>query len=249
MNVYEKKKWIRKIGQENNSKVRVIFLPHAGGSASFFYELCSYLNPTIECIAIQYPGRQDRLDEDMIGNIDDYADLITEAIEDLEDKPTILFGHSMGSIIAYNMLSRNKEKLGFVKFLLVSAHNPPNKYIDYDSDSLEDDAIIDYLKEIGGLDEIILSNNDMMKVILPTVKNDLKAVKSFFINNPLQIEVPVCAIIGSEDKYTDMISVGEWGYLTNKWFDIRELIGGHFYMLDNWGKLSEIIFECLNKLD
>ncbi|WP_052020678.1 thioesterase II family protein [Paenibacillus pini] len=126
MQTIEAKKWIRKFKDNPNSTVRLVVLPHAGGNANFYKDLIQYLSPDIECIIIQYPGRQERLIEDMVDNIDDYADKVTNVLNLIDgEKPTILFGHSMGALIAYNMLYRNGHKLTSIEKLVVSCHTPP----------------------------------------------------------------------------------------------------------------------------
>ena len=121
MNANEGEKWIRRFHHApNHVHERVIVLPHAGGSANFYWGLFAELSASgMECMAIQYPGRQDRFEEEMIESIEEYADLIAEVLTGLDDKPTILFGHSMGASIGYNLLAR--QELPFVDVFMVSA--------------------------------------------------------------------------------------------------------------------------------
>jgi len=249
MNSSEQKKWIRKFSELDTAKGRIIILPHAGGSASFFYELCADLSSSIECIAIQYPGRQDRFGEDLIKSIEEYADIITEVIVGLDDKPTILFGHSMGALIGYNMLVRHESDLSFVNLFLASAHNPPQNNPQFVNDSLgNDNNIIAYLKEMGGLDDALLLNQDIMKVILPAVKNDLQAVSKFFDKRSTKIQAPIIAVIGINDKSTNIESTSGWSDLTSKYFKIVQLPGGHFYLSDEHKKLAKIILKSFDNI-
>ncbi|UYY98649.1 alpha/beta fold hydrolase [Peribacillus frigoritolerans] len=247
MNAIERKKWIRKYGDSDTTHERVIFLPHAGGSANFFHELCVDLSSSIECIAIQYPGRQDRFDEKMINSIEEYSDIITEVILGLDDKPTMLFGHSMGSLIAYNMLVRYESELPFINLLLASAHNPPQnnpKYVDYDS--MSNDNIIAYLKRLGGFDDVLLSDPNIIEIILPAVRNDLQAVSKYSNKSDVKINVPILAIIGDQDRSTDIESTSVWSELTTKEFQIIQLPGGHFYLSNEYKSLKKIILQAFD---
>ncbi|MEK8172459.1 alpha/beta fold hydrolase [Streptomyces sp. M19] len=89
--------------------VRLVCLPHAGGSASFFFPVATALAPTVEVLAVQYPGRQTRRHEPGIDNIPDYADQIFAALRHLDDRPLALFGHSMGAVLAYEVALRMRE--------------------------------------------------------------------------------------------------------------------------------------------
>ncbi|MED3853936.1 alpha/beta fold hydrolase [Priestia megaterium] len=247
MNEIERKKWIRKYGDSDKTHGRVVFLPHAGGSANFFHRLCVDLSSNIECIAIQYPGRQDRFDEKMINSIEEYSDIITEVILGLDDKPTMLFGHSMGSLIAYNILLKYQSELPFITRLLASAHNPPKskpKYVDYDS--MSNDNLIAYLKRLGGFDDVLLSDPNIMEIVLPAVRNDLQAVSKYSNKSNTKINVPITAIIGEHDQSTDIESTSVWSELTTKEFQIIQLPGGHFYLSNEYRSLKKIILQAFD---
>ncbi|MEY9893890.1 surfactin synthase thioesterase subunit [Catenulispora sp. MAP12-49] len=55
--------WIRRYHPSPDAPVRLLCLPHAGGSASFFRAVSQALAPKVEVLAVQYPGRQDRRGE------------------------------------------------------------------------------------------------------------------------------------------------------------------------------------------
>ncbi|MEH7463802.1 alpha/beta fold hydrolase [Bacillus thuringiensis] len=249
MNESEKRKWIRKFGNSDNMSHRIIFLPHAGGSANFFHNLCLDLSLDVECIAIQYPGRQDRFDEKMIDSIDEYSNIIAEIIMGLENKPTILFGHSMGALIAYNMLSKHGSKLPFINLFLASAHNPPRinfRCVDYNSMSNND--LIAYLKELGEFNDVLLTDSNIIEIILPAVRNDLQAVSNYHYQGGSKIQVPILAVIGSDDLSTSIKVTSKWADFTEGKFKIIELTGGHFYLIQEQQRLKEIILKAFKDL-
>ncbi|MFD0478768.1 thioesterase II family protein [Nonomuraea thailandensis] len=55
---------------------------------------------------MQYPGRADRVREAPVEDAHTMADLVAEAMRPLLDRPAVLFGHSMGSLIAYETALR-----------------------------------------------------------------------------------------------------------------------------------------------
>src|SRR5204862_387521 len=78
--------------------VRLVCLPHAGGSASYFHPVSTRFSPQVDVVALQYPGRQDRRHEPCISDMAELADQVTAEILTLEPKPTVFFGHSMGAV-------------------------------------------------------------------------------------------------------------------------------------------------------
>ncbi|MBJ6362382.1 thioesterase II family protein [Paenibacillus sp. GCM10012307] len=249
MHINEAKKWVRKFRDNSDSTVRLVVLPHAGGNANFYRDLVQYLRPDIECIIIQYPGRQERLLEDMVNNIDDYADRVTEVLSLIVDgvKPTILYGHSMGALIAYNMLNRNGHMLTSIEKLVVSCHAPPTRKVGGEYNKVDDDdSVIEYLKSVGGLEDRVSENKMMLELIIPAVRNDLFAVRNFSLIKAYKVAVPIYGIQATEDCGIKASDMQKWALLTGKEFELVQFPGNHFYMLDQWEKLANYLQHLCN---
>src|SRR5688572_26153562 len=93
-------RWIRRFHPSPEAAARLVCFPHAGGAASFYFPMSEALSPAVEVLAVQYPGRQDRLAEAPLADINALADHITSGLSHLDDRPLALFGHSMGSLVA-----------------------------------------------------------------------------------------------------------------------------------------------------
>src|ERR1022692_2431537 len=102
----ESSAWIRRYYPSDASSARLVCFPHAGGSASYYYPVAKRFSPSIDVIALQYPGRQDRRPELCIRDIEVLADKITAQLLNLSSKPTVLFGHSMGATLAFEVAWR-----------------------------------------------------------------------------------------------------------------------------------------------
>ena len=62
-------RWIRRFHRSPPGVPRLICFPHAGGAANFFFRLSAALQPDVQVLAVQYPGRQDRLDDPLVDDI------------------------------------------------------------------------------------------------------------------------------------------------------------------------------------
>lgn len=102
--------WFRLFSSAPDAAVRLLCLPHAGGSASFYFPVAQALSPSVEVLAVQYPGRQDRRMEPLIDDIHTLADRITEELSAYRDKPLALFGHSMGAVLGFEVAQRLEER-------------------------------------------------------------------------------------------------------------------------------------------
>lgn len=101
---------------------RLLMLPHAGGSASFYFPFSEALSGDVDVLVAQYPGRQERHREPSITDIQELAVAVLAALtaDGLDDVPLALFGHSMGALVAYEMAGLLEERGVPVARLFVS---------------------------------------------------------------------------------------------------------------------------------
>lgn len=85
------------------SSVRLFCLPHAGGSAEFFLSWKKFIPEYIDLCPIQLPGRSYLIKEKLQPNIQQVVDECVKLINRYPDKKIALYGHSMGSILAYEI--------------------------------------------------------------------------------------------------------------------------------------------------
>ncbi|MDQ1025077.1 surfactin synthase thioesterase subunit [Streptomyces umbrinus] len=84
--------WTRRYFPRVEARVRLVRLPHAGGSASFYRPGAQALRPRVEVLAVRYPGRQDRRHEPLIDDLRNLEDKSPRRLEAREICPLRLFG-------------------------------------------------------------------------------------------------------------------------------------------------------------
>jgi len=85
---------------------RLICLPHAGGAASFFYPWSKVIPSDGELVLVQYPGREERIGQPCIEDMSVMVQTLVQVLgrsSHILSKPYVLFGHSMGAAIAYEL--------------------------------------------------------------------------------------------------------------------------------------------------
>ncbi|MEV5748923.1 SDR family NAD(P)-dependent oxidoreductase [Actinoallomurus sp. NPDC052308] len=95
-------RWFRVFAPRPDATMRLYCFPHAGGSASTYLPWVDLLPEHIELYAVQLPGREDRAEEeprtDLFALADELASMIAA---DPDPRPFTFFGHSGGSLLAF----------------------------------------------------------------------------------------------------------------------------------------------------
>ncbi|MFC0435304.1 thioesterase II family protein [Kutzneria buriramensis] len=235
--------WIRRFHPVSDAPTRLVCFPHAGGSATFYFPVSRALSPAIDVIAIQYPGRQDRRSESCVDSIGELADIIAAHLEPLADKPISLFGHSMGAMIAYEV-ARRMEKGGTAPLtLFASGRRAPSRYRDERMHLASDDGLITELKSLSGTDSAVLGDEEILRMILPSVRSDYKAVETYQHQDGPLLNCPVTVLTGDNDPMVTMDEAEAWAEHTNGPFDLKVYPGGHFFINEHAAAAMRLIRE------
>src|SRR5262249_35493102 len=80
------------------ARFRLLCFPFAGGGSAVFRSWANSLDPSIEVIGVEPPGRLGRIQEKPVSDIEEFVDALTSEILPLLDKPFAFFGHCLGGL-------------------------------------------------------------------------------------------------------------------------------------------------------
>lgn len=225
--------WLRVFRGGAHAGLRLVCLPHAGGSAGFFQTWAARLPDSVDVLAVRYPGRQDRLSEPCVDRMDVLADRVTEALTGYLDRPLALFGHSMGASVAYEVAVRLEERFGVVpEFLFVSGHGAPHvTRIDQHPDHLDDEEFLVRIAALGEVDPVVFRSSKLRELVVPALRADLRLIHGYLPRAPRSVSAPITAYLGTGDPACDRESVSAWAELTTGGFRLRAFPGDHFYLV------------------
>ncbi|GAA5701428.1 oleoyl-ACP hydrolase [Streptomyces avermitilis] len=233
--------WVRQFHPAPTAATKLVCLPHAGGSASYFLPVSKALAPGVDVLAIQYPGRQDRRHEKCIDNIAELADAVTAVLEPLADRPLVLFGHSMGATLAFEVALRLERK-GIVPLaLFASGRRAPSRHRDESVHLRGDDEIIAELKTLSGTRSEVLGDEEILRMVLPAIRSDYKAAETYRYAGGARLTAPIHAHFGVEDPRVSLDEAQAWADHTTGHFELRSHPGGHFYLNDQAPRVIEEI--------
>ncbi|MGO4426473.1 thioesterase II family protein, partial [Streptomyces sp. MCAF7] len=165
--------WLRGLGsREHSAWCRLFVFPHAGAGASA-YRLAAYLPDTVEVCTVQLPGRENRFAEPALTSLDDAVTVLAPLIADHTDLPYAFFGHSMGSLIAFET-ARRLRALGarLPDRLFLSGMRAPGLPDRDPRHTLPDDKLL-ATSEFGGVDA------ELQELLLPLLRADLTLCETY----------------------------------------------------------------------
>lgn len=237
--------WLRRFAQPADTRCRLVCFPHAGGSASFYFPLFKALRGVADVLAVQYPGRQDRLSEKCIENIEGLADGIFTSLRPLADAPLVLFGHSMGAVLAFEVARRLERVTGGSQLLgLVSSGRRAPSAHRYEQVHQRDEVgLMAAIGELSGTDTRLLDDEQMRRMILPSIRSDYKAIETYRYQPGPGLTCPVCVLVGKTDPLVTADEARAWRLHTTGRFSLRRFPGGHFYLSEQWDSIVSALAE------
>ncbi|MBC6450938.1 thioesterase II family protein [Actinokineospora xionganensis] len=232
--------WVRRFHPAPAAAHQLVCLPHAGGSASYYFPMSKALSPDVDVLAVQYPGRQDRVAEPLVDSVHELADRLADVIAPRADRPLTLFGHSMGAAVAFELASRLQARGITAHRLLVSGRRAASLVREGERVHEADDAgVIAAMKRLGGVDTALLAEPGLVELILPSVRNDFRAVETYRPRSAPVLDAPIVAFCGDDDPTTSVEEAQGWASHTGGGFSLEVYSGGHFFLNEHMGAVVE----------
>lgn len=214
--------------------MKLICIPYAGGWNNV-YLFWRKMFTEFDIEEITYKGHGTRCKEGKYKNCEEAVDDCINQICKLADEDYILYGHSLGSYMAfYSVLAMKKRNIRMPKRLILAGLRPPAlNYKDEFFSDLSFDVFISKVYDLGHLPKIIMKNERLKQLHGKTLYNDFCLKEQFSYSNEMgKIDIPLYIFTGVEDTITSFEDMKEWKqYCTNE-FHCYKVKGKHFFAFD-----------------
>jgi surfactin synthase thioesterase subunit len=235
-------RWCRRYRPAEGAAARLVCLPHAGGSAPFFYPVAVALSPEVDVVAIQYPGRQDRRTEVPLTDVRILADRIYDVLRDQPELPLTLFGHSLGALVAFEVALRLEAGGLSPVRLFASGRRGPATYRDENVHRYDDAGIMNELRKLNGTASALLDDEEMMRAAMPSLRADYQASETYACGPDVAVSCPITVLTGDKDPKTTVEEATMWSEHTTGSFDLEVFVdGGHFFLVDRANEVKQLL--------
>jgi medium-chain acyl-[acyl-carrier-protein] hydrolase len=148
------------------------------------------------------------------------------------DTPYVVFGHSMGALLAFEWV-RKLQRSGhpMPAWLFLSGHRAPDMPGDTRLlHSLSDREFVAELTRLyRGIPDGLLLEAEFMEVFLPILRADIAVVESYRFQEDEPLDCPITVFAGSQDTNVSWDQLLAWKRQTRRRFAAQIFPGGHFY--------------------
>lgn len=224
-------RWFQRPAHGSSSAATTLLcLPYAGRGASAYRTWSSGLADVAAVVGVQLPGRESRFVDSAELDPDSLASAIADCITD----PYVIYGHSLGGRLGYEVVARLADRGAVLpRRLVVGGSVPvdlPNEGALAGVSREPDEIIIDRLARLGGLPAEVLAAPELLELLMPAIRGDFSWIDNYRWVPRGALPVPITAVSGSADAVSSAAVGAGWSRHSAPGFQLHTLVGGHFFL-------------------
>src|SRR2546423_15091423 len=200
---------------------------HAGGGVTWVRSFAAALPSSYGVCAVLLPGRESRCREPFAGSVADVARTVAaELARVAPPRPSVLYGQSLGALIAFEV-ARAVERAGVLAPDLLVAVGAPAPSERPPRLSGTDDELVRRLAELDPAAAAALDDPMLRQLALPALRDDTRLYDEYGWGKTRRGHVPVLSVRGADDPIVGPAAPRRWGEATTSVFRFVEIPGGH----------------------
>ena len=233
--------WLWTPERTARGRLRLLCLPYAGGGAGVFIPWAKALPEEIEVWAVRLPGRESRWKEPPVTSIAGIVAHLAAALAPcLSDAPFAVFGYSVGSLIAFELLREFRRRgLALPRLFIAAGREAPQSPLRTDPiHALPEERFLDAMvRRYQGIPKIVLEDRELLQLYLPPLRADMAANETYRYVEESPLGIPIVAMGGLDDRTVAFEDLAAWRVHTSAAFELEMYPGGHFFLQEQRAQL------------
>lgn len=224
---------------------QLFMLPFGGGNETSYAKFEQYLDPKIRMVNGEAPGKGRRIKEPLLKNLYLIAEEYYRQFKPMIKGPYAIYGHSMGAYLAHIITQRiHEDKLPLPAHIFLTSKIAPSRNYNKKRSIMTNEQFIAHLKELKGMPDAILQNEELLQIFLPMIRTDFDAIDSYKYLKGKPYPVDMTALCGSNEQVDDE-DITDWQKETSGSFFFQRYPGDHFWIFDHLPELCGLINQTL----
>lgn len=218
---------------------RTYCFAHAGGQARAFLEWQDALAGATALVAVDPPRG---------AGIETLCDRLAERIAAQRTGPFLLFGHSLGALVAFEVarrLGHRPARLVASGCVAPSLHPTPRMV---EVAGLDGQDLTAALAVYGGLRPEIVADPELQEFILPDVRTDFRMVAEYRYRPAAALPFGISLVNGADDSLVRPGDLADWARESVTAPEIHWSEGGHFYFENHPEAVTDVIRRAAESL-
>jgi medium-chain acyl-[acyl-carrier-protein] hydrolase len=243
--------WLASVHANASARLRLFCFAYAGGAANVFANWWRKLPNDIELCPVELPGRWARWRQEPLRNLVAASRLVADQLaSEFSQKPFVLYGHSLGGLIAYETTLRLREAgKALPRALLVSGRRPPDAplYRPPMHQLPEREFLACMAEHYEAIDARVLADPELKNLFLRALRADVAMYETYRARDVDPLDLPIEVFSAEDDPVAPPNLMQQWGRYSSREFRLHTFSGGHFFVRNNepfWASLSDVIRTC-----
>ncbi len=224
---------------------RIVCFPYAGGGSGIFRTWAAHAPADVEILPVRLPGRETRFEEEPYRNWAQVVADVCGAFRPLADLPLVLFGHSFGAMLAFEVARELvREERDRNVSLVVSACAAPGREARFPAPLNGSSADLwAWLGLLAATPAEILADADIRMLLEPTLRADLALAEEWRGRRAVRIPLPITTFRGVSDKLVSRAEMEAWSACTSSTYRSVEFEGDHFFIREFEAEVVDAIVD------
>lgn len=219
--------------------VPLLCFPHAGAGRLYYARWGALFGDGISFEVVQYPERENRYKERMPATVQQLATDIHAEYARVFAGPYSIWGHSMGTVIGYEVAKLAQRLSGRAPLVFFSSGSAAPCESRFEAvPSLS--SALDFRKVLlryGGVSPENMDNPDFMNYFAPIIKADLMLLGQY---QDVEFERLNCSLVLMEGR-DDPVRLDSWPRYVARAPEVHLFDGGHFFLQEHSAELAALM--------